>query len=928
MPFVTINGVPIDAAPGQTILEAAHNHKITIPTLCYHPDLSVVGSCRLCLVEVEGVDRLVPACNQPVMERMVVQTETPRIVHDRRMVLQLLLQNYVDDGSPQRGSEFLKWVRHYDVQQSVDGRAARPFPIDSDPHPFVHVDLNKCILCTRCIRACNEVQGRYVWHLAKCGHDARIVAGVGTTMLDAGCESCGACAAYCPTGALDDRLSLNAPASDRVVTTTCGYCGVGCQFDIHVFENRITQIASNPDASVNGMALCVKGRYGYGYIQHPDRITKPRVRSYLLNGITPQNRPPGRGEWVEVDWDTALNLVTRKLCSVVQESGGNSVGFLASAKCTNEENYLVQKLARQLLGTNNVDHCARLCHASTVAGLTMAFGSGAMSNSMQDVAQHAAAMFLIGSNVTEQHPVFGSMIRKAVTERGIPLVVADPRRVDITEFATLHLRQKPGTDVALLNGIMHEVLRNGWHDRKFIDERCEDFDTFRAAINRYPPEEAMRITGVLADDIRRASEILAHNHPCAVIWAMGITQHTTGVMNVLSLANLQMLLGNLGMPGGGVNPLRGQNNVQGACDMGALPNVLPGYQAVTDEQAINKFQTAWAFSAGDGKSQPPLPSSPGLTVTEMITAAGVGSLRALYILGENPIATDPDSNHVRRALESAEFVVLQEIFESQTADYADVLLPGVAFAEKDGTFTNTDRHVQLVRQAVTPTGEARADWSIFADLAKRILKLRGLTPLGARADWNYDHPEQIMSEVASLTPSYTGVSHSRLQAGESLQWPVWGANHPGTPILHTDRFPRGKGKFHAVDYLPAAELPDEQYPWLLTTGRVLYHWHAGEMTRRVPGLMMIYPETLLEIHPEDAIRLRIASGSRVRTVSRRGTTLARAFVTDRVAPGVVFGNFHFPAEKNVNNLTIGAVDPVAKIPEYKVCAVRVERIDD
>lgn len=927
MASISINGIQIDTTACQSILEVARTHGITIPTLCYHVDLSVVGSCRLCLVEVEGFDRLVPACNQPIMERMVVRTESPRVVHGRRMVLELLLQNYVDNGGPEEDSEFLKWVRHYNVKRPDDSCATRRFPVDSDPHPFVFVDLNKCILCTRCIRACDEVQGRYVWHLAERGHEARIVAGVGTTMLDARCESCGACAAHCPTGALADRRSLLAPPTDRVVTTICGYCGVGCQFDMHVSQDQITRIASNPRAPVNGMALCVKGRYGYGYVQHPDRITKPRVRSYLLSTDKSQNRPKDRGEWVEVEWDAALDLVARKLCSIKQESGGDAIGFLSSAKCTNEENYLVQKLARQVLGTHNVDHCARLCHASTVAGLSMAIGTGAMSNSMDDIAEHSAAIFLIGSNVTEQHPVFGSRIRQAVVRRGVPLIVADPRRIDITEFATLHLRQKPGTDVALLNGIMHEVLLHEWHDQTFIAEKCEGFDTFREAVDRYPPDEAARITGVPEIDIRQAATILARNHPAAAVWAMGITQHTTGVMNVLSLANLQMLLGNLGVPGGGVNPLRGQNNVQGACDMGALPNVLPGYQSVTDPETIDKFRAAWKLRSDDRELLPTLSCSPGLTVTEMISAAGSRRLRALYIVGENPVATDPDSNHVRHCLESAEFVVLQEIFASETADYADVLLPGASFAEKDGTFTNTDRRVQLVRRVVPSPGEARADWSILADLAEKCLQRLSLKPIGDRAGWHYEHPSQIMNEVASLTSSYTGITHARLESSQGLQWPVWTIDHPGTPILHVGQIVRGKGKFHAIDYLPAAELPDVEYPWLLTTGRVLYHWHAGEMTRRVSGLMSIYPETLVEINPDDAARLGIHSECLVRIVSRRGAMLARALITDRVAPCVVFGNFHFPEDQNVNNLTICAVDPTAKIPEYKVCAVRIEHAD-
>lgn len=924
MPLITIDGRPIDAAPRQSILEAARSHGITIPTLCYHPDLSVVGSCRLCLVEIGGFDRLMPSCHQPVIEGMVIQTETPRIVNERRLVLEMLLRNYVDGARVGHDTEFLKWVRHYDVERPEDFRPAARFAVDADPHPMIRVDLNKCILCTRCIRACNEVQGRFVWNLADRGHDAQIVAGVGTTMLDARCESCGACAAYCPTGALVDRAAITEAPVDRVVTTTCGYCGVGCQFDIQVSSERIARIASHPEAPVNGMALCVKGRYGAGFVHHRDRLTMPRVRAYLLRGVAAKDRPAGRGAWVEVEWETALKLVAQQLCAIKQQSGGDEIGFLSSAKCTNEENYLLQKLARQIFGTNNVDHCARLCHASTVAGLTMALGTGAMSNSMKDISEQAAAMFLIGSNVTEQHPVFGSMIRQAVVQRGMPLIVADPRKIDITEFAVLHLRQRPGTDVALLNGIMHEILRNGWHDAAFIERQCEGSEAFRESLASYPAEEAARISGVPAKQICDAAAILGRHRPAAAIWAMGITQHTTGVLNVLALANLQMLLGNLGVPGGGVNPLRGQNNVQGACDMGALPNVLPGYQLVSDRQVVDRFQRAWALQSSDEAESPKLASAPGLTVTEMIAAAGSGQLRGLVIVGENPVATDPDSNKVRRLLESAEFVVLQEIFASETADYADVLLPGASFAEKDGTFTNTERRVQRVRRAVPSPGQARADWSIFAELANCCLQNLSLQPIGPWANWSYQHPAEIQLEIAALTPVYAGVTHARLDARESLQWPVWDLEHPGTPILHVGQISRGKGKLHAVDHLPAAELPDAEYPWLLTTGRVLYHWHAGEMTRRVAGLLAICPEAAVEIHPDDAVRLQIEQGQMVSVVSRRGRMLASALVTDRVAPGVLFGNFHFPGEHNVNNLTNCALDPTAKIPEYKVCAVRIE----
>jgi formate dehydrogenase major subunit/formate dehydrogenase alpha subunit len=513
------------------------------------------------------------------------------------------------------------------------------------------------------------------------------------------------------------------------------------------------------------------------------------------------------------------------------------------------------------------------------------------------------------------------MIRRAVLQRGLKVVVADPRKIDITEFSVLHLRHRPGTDVALVNGLMHLILKNGGQDQKFIDERCEGFEEFCSTVQKYTPEVVSALTGVPVEQLHQGAELLARNKPLAVVWAMGITQHTSGVLNVLSLANLQMLLGNMGVPGGGVNPLRGQNNVQGACDMGALPNVFPGYQAVTDPRATARFDTAWALAPSLGLS-----GQPGLTVTEMVPAFGTGGLRALYVLGEDLAMTEPDSNQVRQALAAGEFLLLQEIFPSETAEFADVLLPGASFAEKAGTFTNTERRVQLVRKAIEPPGEARPDWVITAELARRVLSLLGQEPAGPHARWDYADSAQIMDEVAALTPSYAGVSYPRLQRGDRLQWPVPDREHPGTPILHVDRFARGQGKFFAVDHLPAAELPDGEYPLILTTGRVLYHWHGGELTRRAGGLLEVYPEPLVEISPEDAVRIGLNGEQKVRVRSRRGAMIARAVVTDRVSPGVVFATFHFPGQGNANYVTLGALDPIAKIPEYKVCAVAVEAL--
>jgi formate dehydrogenase alpha subunit len=550
-----------------------------------------------------------------------------------------------------------------------------------------------------------------------------------------------------------------------------------------------------------------------------------------------------------------------------------------------------------------------------VAGLATSFGSGAMSNSMRDVANQAAAILIIGSNTTEQHPVFGTMLRQAVIRRGIKLVVADPRRIDMVDFATLHLRQKPGTDIALINGLMNIILEKGWEDQSFIEQRTEGFEEFKAVVEDYPPEKTAEITGVPIEQLYQAAEILALNKPMAVMWAMGITQHIVGVRNVMDLANLQMLLGNIGIPGGGVNPLRGQNNVQGACDMGGLPNVYPGYQTVTVEVAKQKFEAAWGVS---------LPNKVGMTVTEMIPAAGEEKVKALYILGEDPVMSDPDSTHIRHCLEVCEFTVLQEIFPSETSEYADVLLPGVSFAEKTGTFTNTERRVQMVRKAIEPLGDARPDWWIISELAKRVLgDGKRHVNMALFSGWNYTDSAQIMDEVAALTPSYAGVSHERLERGAQLQWPVRDLTHPGTPILHIGQFARGLGKFAPINHTPPAEMPDDDYPMVLSTGRVLYHWHGGEMTRRAKGLLEIYPEALIEINPEDAQNMGLDGHKRVRVSSRRGSIEAEAWITDRVPPGMVYANFHFP-DASANELTIAALDPIAKIPEYKVCAVKVE----
>ena len=919
MQRLTIDGRQVEVEDGTTVLDAAKSAGIDIPTLCHHADLSPVGSCRMCIVDVDGANRPETACTLLAIDGMNVTTETKELADERRLMLEMLLSRYHDAGytSPEaEPTEFQHLLDRYGV--SISNEVQPRFEIDSDPNPFVSIDLNKCILCTRCVRACQEIQGRFVWDVAERGDDTRVICGADTTMLEAGCESCGACVAYCPTGALDDRMSREAGRPDNKVRTTCAYCGVGCQFDLNIKDNTITRVTSTPDAPVNGMSLCVKGRYGYDFVHHPDRLKRPRVRKYLLDGLDASRRPKDRGPWVEVEWNQALQIVADKFSRILLKNGSNAFGVLSSAKCTNEENFLMQKFARQILGTNNVDHCARLCHSSTVAGLAMAMGSGAMSNSMEDIARDAEAILIIGSNTTEQHPVFGANLRQAAL-RGTRIVVADPRQIDMTDFASMHLRQQPGTDVALINGMMHIAIRNGWHDKEFINTRCEGYVQLEETLRKYSPSYVAEITGIAEDDLLAATELLCTAKPMAVIWSMGITQHTTGVSNVLSLANLQMLLGNMGVPGGGVNPLRGQNNVQGACDMGALPNVFSGYQSVDNRSARDQFEHAWSLTPNPFH----LDSKPGLTVTEIIEAAGKREIRAIYVLGEDPAMTEPDVNHARECLGQSEFVVLQEIFPSETAAFADVLLPGATFAEKNGTFTNTERRIQPIRRAIPPVGEAKPDWQVTSELARLLLHATHRTPMGDWAAWEYSSSNDVLREINALTPSYAGITPERVERGDRLQWPVLDAEHPGTPILHVRRFVRGLGKLHAIDHLPPAELPDEEYPLLLTTGRVLYHWHGGELSRRASGLTKVCPEPLVELSIEDSARHKIADGQWITVSSRRGELHAKARITNRVSEGIVFANFHFPGTGNANNLTINRVDPIAKIPEYKVCAVKI-----
>jgi formate dehydrogenase alpha subunit len=906
---LTIDGQEVEAKAGMTVLEAAKSAGIYIPTMCYDPDLKPYGGCRLCVVEIEKMRGLPIACTTPATEGMVVHTNTPDVNEVRRSVVQLLLADHPSEclicDRRERCSPYDVCLRnvgvtercvtcakngHCELQTVVDylgiteipfRRTQRSYAID-DSNPFFYRDLNKCILCAKCVRVCDEVVGASAIAIINRGYSSKVAVFGDKPMLDSSsCVSCGECVAHCPVAALMPKEDK--PPTEEVATT-CTYCGVGCGMYLGVREGRVISVRGSRDNTVNNGFLCVKGRFGFDFVNHPDRLKVPLIKK--------------NGKFVEASWDEALELAGSRLGKYRPEE----TAVISSAKCTNEENYLAQKFARAVLGTDNVDHCARLCHAPSVAGLLQSFGSGAMTNSINEF-RDSRCMLAIGTNTTEAHPIISQEIKRAVNN-GAKLIVANPREIDMVRWSYLWLQQRPGTDVPLLMGMMKVIVDEGLADQDFVNERCENFDDFKKSLKNFGLDFVEKTTGVPKDKIVEAARIYATEKPSAIFYAMGITQHSHGTDNVIATANLAMLTGNIGKPGSGVNPLRGQNNVQGACDMGALPNVYPGYQAVADPEVNQKFESAWGAD---------LPDKPGLTITEIVDAAETKKIKAVYIIGENPLLSEPHISHAKEALEKLEFLVVQDIFLSETAELADVVLPGVSFAEKDGTFTNTERRVQRVRKAVEPVGDARPDWQVTCQLAQKM----------GKDGFEFDSPAHIMEEIALLTPSYGGISYQRLEEG-GLQWPCPTPQHPGTPILHTQQFTRGKGRFIPLEYKPSVELPDKNYPLMLTTGRSLYHFHTGTMTRRVEGLNVLRPEEEVEISPADASRLGIADGETVKVISRRGKVTAKAKVTEASSEGVVFMTFHF-AESPANLLTIPALDPVAKIPEYKVCAVRVEK---
>ncbi|MBI4517030.1 MAG: formate dehydrogenase subunit alpha [Deltaproteobacteria bacterium] len=924
---ITIDGRRVSAAPDTTILAAAAQAGITIPALCHHPQLRPVGVCRICVVEVQGARTLQAACTRTVEPGMVVATGSAAVLAARRTLFELLLADHPVPCARERdgGCELEALARQHGVLSSRFARRDWQNWPDWRDHssPVIAVDRRACILCDRCIRACNETQSNDVIGRAGKGFATHIAFDLGQPMGESSCVSCGECAAVCPTGALVDKplsqLDMTAPAGGdlRVVDSVCPYCGVGCAIRYHVRDNTIVRVAGRAGSPVNRGRLCVKGRYGFDYVQHLDRLTVPLIRRreyYPKAPLSPEVRGDRRGrragglvDYASVleafrpaSWEEALDLVAGRLRRLKDESGGAALAGFGSAKCSNEDNYVFQKLVRAVFGSNNVDHCTRLCHASSVAALMETLGSGAVSNAFADVVRSEVAL-VIGSNTAENHPVAATFIKEAA-RLGTTLIVVDPRRSLLADCADYYVQAQPGTDVALLNGLMHVLVRDGLIDQVFIRRRTEGFEALCETVRAYSPTVVERITGVPRGLIETVARCYGRARAAMIFWGMGISQHTTGTDNARCLIALALMTGNIGRPGTGLHPLRGQNNVQGASDVGLIPMVYPDYQAVTDPAARRCFEQAWGVS---------LDPDPGLTVVEIINAAHAGKIRGMLMMGENPFLSDPNVNKVRAALCALEFLAVQDIFLTETAEFADVILPAASFAEKDGTYTNTDRRVQLGRQAVVAPGQARADWAILCDLATRM-----------GYPMHYENAAAIFGEIAAVMPSYAGLTYDRLDP-DGVVWPCPASSHPGTATLFTERFPRGKGKFVAAEFTPAAELPDTEYPFVLNTGRLLEHWHTGTMSRRSHALEALEPEAYAELNPTDIEALGLHDGDFALIRSRRGRIEIKLRADRRIAPGSVFIPFHF-REAAANVLTIDALDPFGKIPEFKFCAVRIE----
>lgn len=896
----TLNNQPLTAASDETILQAARRHGVDIPHLCYADGLATAGNCRACVVEIEGERVLAPSCCRAPAEGMTVSSDNERARRSQSLVLELL-RGEVGDASHTQESELDHWCERYELKRSRFG--GRNQPAQDISHPAIAVNLESCIQCTRCVRACREEQMNDVIGLAHRGAHAQIVFDLDDAMGASSCVGCGECVQACPTGALMPAGDVGMEAIDHKVDSVCPYCGVGCLLTYHVRDNRIRYVTGR-DGPANKGRLCVKGRYGFDYVDHADRLTQPMIRREgIPKGLTEHFDPQHPEKMFKtVSWEEALDQAAGGLQKIRDTDGPQALAGFGSAKGSNEEAYLFQKLVRTGFGTNNVDHCTRLCHASSVAALLEGIGSGAVSNQVEDAA-HAEVIVVIGANPTGNHPVAATFIKNAA-RRGATLIVMDPRRTELARHADHFLQFRADTDVALLNAMIHTIIEEGLTDQAFIDARTTHFDELRERVGQFSPEEMAPICGIDAEVIRACARDYASSKASIIFWGMGISQHVHGTDNARCLIALSLMTGNIGRPGTGLHPLRGQNNVQGASDAGLIPMMFPDYRRVDDEEAAAFFSDYWKADLDD---------TPGLTVVEIMDQACEGKIRGMYIMGENPAMSDPDLNHSRAGLAALDHLVLQDIFLTETAAYADILLPASAFPEKTGTFSNTDRRVQVGRQALEPPGEARQDMWIIEEIAKRL-----------NLGWRYDGVEAVFNEMRGAMPSIAGMSWQRLQAEHSITYPCAGDDDPGQGVVFQETFPTndGRGRFVPASPESANELPDEEYPLVLITGRQLEHWHTGSMTRRSRVLDAIEPEPVVSAHPDDLKQVGVAEGESIRVTSRRGEVVALARADRGMRQGEVFIPFCYH-EAAANLLTNAALDPVGKIAEVKYCAVRV-----
>jgi formate dehydrogenase major subunit len=896
---LTIDGRAITVPEGTSIMRAAMEIGTQIPKLCATDMMNAFGSCRLCLVEIEGRAGTPASCTTPVAPGMVVHTQTERLKRLRKGVMELYISDHPLDCltcAANGDCELQDMAGAVGLREVRYGYAGdkHPDPGKDTSNPYFTYDPSKCIVCSRCVRACEEVQGTFALTIAGRGFDSVVSPGMQESFLNSECVSCGACVQACPTATLTEKSVIEIGQPEHSLVTTCAYCGVGCSFKAEMRGEEVVRMVPYKDGKANRGHSCVKGRFAWGYATHRDRVLKPMIREKITD------------PWREVTWDEAIGRVVSEFARIQATYGRRAVGGITSSRCTNEETFLVQKLIRAGFGTNNVDTCARVCHSPTGYGLANTFGTSAGTQDFDSV-EHADVVMVIGANPTDGHPVFASRLKKRLRQ-GAKLIVVDPRRIDLVRTphveAQFHLPLLPGTNVAVLTALAHVIVTEGLVNKAFVRERCDvdAFDHWAAFVaeERNSPEAVAKISGVPAETIRQAARLYATGGNAAIYYGLGVTEHSQGSTTVMAIANLAMATGNIGRPGVGVNPLRGQNNVQGSCDMGSFPHELSGYRHVSNDATRAMFEALWGR---------PIDKEPGLRIPNMLDAAVDGSFRAIYIQGEDILQSDPDTKHVAAGLAAMECVVVQDLFLNETARYAHVFLPGSTFLEKDGTFTNAERRIQRVRKAMTPKN-GLADWEITQAIAQAL----GL-------GWNYQHPSEIMDEIAQLTPTFAGVSYATLDEQGSLQWPCNDAAPSGTPVMHIGAFVRGKGRFMVTEYIATDERTGPRFPLLLTTGRTLSQYNVGAQTRRTANVVW-HEEDRLEIHPHDAEQRGIRDGDWVKLASRAGETSLRALITERVATGVVYTTFHHP-NTQANVVTTDYSDWATNCPEYKVTAVQI-----